>query len=419
MNKVYPGQSITSLLSDNKSYFLLFLIWPFLAFMTALANFERKNAKRVVYLFLIYYGLTFVIANEGVDSFRIALKLGQYAGMTFSEFWIRLGGLFSNDDTMDVYDLLMSFFVSRFTVHHGLLFAAYAAVFGFFYLKSISLLFNARSDKLDLNLLIVLFFFAMIVPVTAINGVRFYTAVWIFFYGAFHVILNRDLRYLALALSASLVHFSFLTANFVLIVYFFLGNRNLIYFPLAISSFIIPQFISPFLQTLSLRLGGAFQSRYDMYASEYTILARAEASTKAAWFMQVSDDLIYYFLIFSLIVIRIFFKKLMKDNLTQNVFSFTLLFLTFVNFTMGIPSFGGRFQSIFFLFATVYIFHFLNKFSGKKLHLLTLLGLFPMFLLIAIRLRQGADSINAWILAPGFGLPLFVPDLSLAEAFFQ
>ena len=69
------------------------------------------------------------------------------------------------------------------------------------------------------------------------------------------------------------------------------------------------------------------------------------------------------------------------------------------------------------MFATLFIFLYLVKLPGRKINLLTLVGLFPMLLYAAIAFRQGADSINAWILTPGIGLPLLAP-LSLAEVMF-
>jgi hypothetical protein len=85
---------------------------------------------------------------------------------------------------------------------------------------------------------------------------------------------------------------------------------------------------------------------------------------------------------------------------------------------MPIPSFGARFQALFFLFATMYIFLFYLKLPGNRIYLMTLLGLFPMLLYTLINFRLGTESISAWLLAPGLGSPLFVPVLSVAELFF-
>jgi hypothetical protein len=404
-------------LQDSKTYFLLFIIWPFIAFITALINYNTKEAKRVVYLFLIYYGLTFVVGNVGNDAERYALSLRQNAELPFSDFFNIIGGLYGSQTTVDIVQPLISFIVSRFTSHHSLLFASFAALFGFFYLKSINLLYKRYYEKPGLNALIHLAFFAMILPIMAINGFRMWTAAWIFFFGAYHVILYRNPVYFILTLSSCLVHYSFLSVNAVLIIYYFAGNRNIVYLPLAVLSFILPNLLMPFFQSIFGSLGGALKARAEMYANDDVILARQESFEDLAWFMKIGNDLVLYYLLFGIIFIQVLHKDSMKDQPEKNLFSFLLLFLAFVNFGKVIPSFGGRFQVIFFMFATLFIFLYLVKLPGRKINLLTLVGLFPMLLYAAIAFRQGADSINAWILTPGIGLPLLAP-LSLAEVMF-
>lgn len=418
MNRAISKKLFPVSLTNSKYYLVLFLLWPFLAFLLAIKNYNHKEARKVVYIFLIYYGLTFVIDNTGIDAYRIAMRLINYAALSLSEFFDTIGGLYTSEGNVDIYELLVSFVISRITSHHNLLFAVYAAVYGFFYLKSINLLYDRDYEKPDWNAMFIIAFFATIMPITAISGVRFYTAAWIFFYGAYHVVLYRDARYLIVSLSASLVHFSYLSANAVLIIYFIAGNRNFIYLPLAITSFVLPQLFASTFRSISMSLGGALQSRYDMYSGEYYVIARQQAYEQVAWFMKISDDLVLYFLLLSIIVIQIKFKHLMEEKAERNLFSFSLLFLSFVNFGKIIPSFGGRFQALFFLLALLYIFHFILKLNLKRINWLTWLGLFPMLLLFAIRLRQGSETINAWIFAPVFGLPLFAPSMSLAYLLF-
>lgn len=419
MNTGLSSHTLSFQYSNSKHYFYLFLLWPFLAFITALTDYSRKESRTVVYLFLIYYGLTFVIDNDGIDASRYAMNMKANALLPFSDFFKIIGGLYSGDDSVDFIEKLISFIVSRFTSDHRMLFAAYAALFGFFYLKSINLLHNRYQENSGWNGLIHLGFFALILPITAINGFRMWTAAWIFFYGAYHVILYRDRRYILLALASSLVHYSFLSANAILIIYFFVGNRNYIYLPILFLSFVLPSVISPFFQLISLRLSGGLQSRFNMYTDEAVILGRQGAMVDAAWFLKIGSDLVSYYLLFALIVIQLGYGSLMKDKAEKSLFSFMLLFLSFVNFGKAIPSFGSRFQAIFFMFATAYVILYLIKLPGNKINLLTWIGLFPMALYSAIALRQGSETMNAWLFTPGLGLPWLVQDLSVFDILFR
>lgn len=413
----YNNNITDSSISDIRNYFILFILWPFLSFLVALANFSRKEARTVIYIFLIYYGLSFVNANDGVDAYRYALSLKANSLLPFSDFFRIVGGLYS-DTTVDIVEPLISFIVSRFTSDHGLYFGVWASIFGYFYLKSIELIFDRYIVKQNWNTVLLIGFFIMTIPITKISGVRMWTAAWIFFYGAIRVITEKDPRYLLITFSAAFVHWSFMSANAILVIYYLVGNRNIIYIPLAVSSFVLPHLMAPVFRVLALRLGGGVQQRYAGYSSEGYILAVQEGVAQSAWFMRITNDMVFYYLLIAVAIIQIRHWSIMQEKHEQNLFSFLLLFLAFVNFGMPIPSFGGRFMILFFLFATAYLIMYFSKLPGNKIYFLILLGLFPMMLYSLINLRLGLESMNAWIFSPGFGIPLFAPVLSLYDALF-
>lgn len=404
----------------TKHYVLLFILWPFLACITAIMNFRQKEARNIVYAFLVYYGLTFVVGNEGIDASRIAMTLKVNAMLPFSDIFKIIGGVYATDTTVDIVEPLISFIVSRITEDHRFLFGAFAALFGYFYVRSINLLFEEAKFNFGWNSLIHLFFFASILPVTSINGFRMWTAAWIFFYGAYHVILFKNPRFLIITFSACLVHFSFLTANLILLIYFFAGNRNIVYLPLVILSFILPNLIEPLIQTTFGAFGGAaLKARVQMYTDTAYVQLRQESIQQDAWFLQIGSDLVLYYLILAMVVLRYRMRNSVRNQGSENLYSFLLLFLAFVNFGMPIPSFGGRFMILFFMFATLYIFRYFARHDSHRIDIVTLIGLFPMFLFAAITFRQGSETMNAWLFAPGFGIPWLVPALTVFEVLFQ
>jgi len=418
MTKTTSTQVAPVFQTSGRYYMVLFLLWPFLAFITALINYNQKESRKVVYFFLIYYGLSFVIGELGMDAEGYAAGLKYAARIPTSEFFSIFGGLYS-ESKLDVVEPFVTFIVSRFTTSHGVLFAVWAAIFGYFYLKSINLLHDDYQKNPGWNSQIFLIFFFMIIPITAVSGVRMTIAAWIFFYGAYHVILYRKAGYLLLALSASLMHWSFLTANAILLIYFFAGNRNFIYLPLVALSFIRPRLIAPLFQSLALMSGEGIQNRYEGYSSEGYIEGIEQAAEGASWFLNLSNNLAFYYVLVVLLLIQLINRKQMKDAADMNLFSFLLIFLAFVNFGMVIPTFGGRFQLVFMLFATLYIFRYSLKMSNRGLDLITWAGLFPMALYSAVVFRVGLESINVWIFSPVFGVPLLAPALSIAEFLFS
>jgi len=327
MNHSFPNQSSLFNPSSARHYFFLFILWPFLALIAALTNYSQKDAKKVVNLIHIYYGLSFVFGAEGyVDAVGYAIQLRETAARPISDFFKILGGLYSTDTSVDIVASLIAFIISRFTDSYRILFAVYAAVFGFFYLKSIDLLHDQHKESPGWDGVIHLVFLAAVLPITSINGFRMWTAAWIFFFGAYHVILNHDSKYLLLTLAASLVHWSFLSANVVLLIYFFVGNRTSMYSIIAIASFILPQLIAPFFRLISLRMGGAISERYDMYAGEDYIRFRQEDFEEAAWFLRIGSDLLFYYFILAMIIIYFWSESRSGKKEESNLFNFLLLF---------------------------------------------------------------------------------------------
>lgn len=411
---------LESFAPGGKYYLYLFVIWPFLAFLTAISNFGRKDSRLIIYAFIIYYGLNYVLPTEGyVDAVGYSHGLITNAALSFSDFFRSGGGLYSSDNSMDFVEPLISFIVSRFTTDHRVLFGVYAALFGFFYLKSISFAYSMHRQNPGLDSLIHLIFFIVILPVTAINGVRMWTAAWIFLYGALNIILYRDPRYFIITTASVFVHWSYLSANAILLIYFFAGNRELVYLPLAASSFVLPRLLTNTFQRLSLMLGGGLQNRYEMYSGEEYGLVLREHAQEAAWFMRIGYDLVFYYLIVSTLIVHFGLGKIINSRLEKSMFCFLLLFLSFVNFGESIPSFGERFKIVFFLFAAFYLLYSYSRIPRDGVGYLTLAGMFPMLLLTGIVFRQGADGMSAWLFAPGFGIPWFMHEISVADILFN
>ncbi len=417
----YQANSIMAPVSKSRYYYILFLIWPFLAFVLALTDYGKKESKKIVYLFLIYYGLTCVIdIGYYIDAAGYALKLKENSQLPFSHLFEILGNLYSSKDSIDIVEQLLSFLVSRFTTDHRMLFASFAAIYGFFYLKTIGLLHDKYVKNPNWDALIFLGFFAFLLPIMSISGFRMWTAAWIFIFGVYHVVVKGDKRFLIVTFAATLVHWSFLTINGILFIYLILGNRDSIYIPLAIASFIIPYLIAPVMTAVSLQMGGVFQERYDMYSDEDYAAGIQASMQEASWFMKIGSNMVMYYLLLAITIIKTNYRHLMNGKGESNLFSFSLLVLTFVNIGSTVPSLGARFQLVFFLFATMYVFLFFTKRpGGSKISYLTLIGLFPLVLKAAIVFRQGSDTMNAWLFAPGFGVPLFVEGLSLAHVLFN
>ena len=419
-NKTIPYPSSKKKVLTRPNY-LLFAIWPFMGFLSALKGFHLKSNRNVVYLFLALFGFTFVLGNEAMDSYSYAQRLKETALLPFSEFWNVARGLYEQETTLDIMMPLVNFIVSRFTSDHRILFGVWALIFGFFYLKSINLLHERYFYNRNINALFFLVFFIFLNPITNINGFRMWTAAWIFFYGAYHVVLYRDIKYLFLAILSVLFHFSFLSASLILVSYYFLGNRNLLFYLFLAASVIIPEISIEYARTISDFFGEGVAERAARYTGESAMEGVATRQERARelgkWYLYLPSMSLRYFFIGAFFYVKFQYSKLANTAELKNLYSFGLLFLGFANFVAVIPSMG-RFYTIFYLFVTVFVFNIMIRLKTPNIQLVSLVGLIPFFLMMTVFLRVALDIINPWLFT-FLPLPFIFDDTSLYQFLFN
>jgi len=397
---------------NKRNTIVIAMIWPIMGLIMALKHYNKFNTKNIILVFCVLYGFTFVI-NEKMDGDRYAERLKNDYGKPFSDsaFNEHITGLY--ETSLDFVQPLINFVISRVTDSHHVLFAVYALVFGYFWLKSID--FVNKRFQMDRNELTILYtiFFISLIPIFNINGFRMWTAAWIFIYGALHVVVNKDWRYLLISLAACTVHFSFLTANVILILWFFLGNHKWVYLSLALITFAISELDLSVVRSYAQMISPALESKANAYASDAYADNVAQLRGNDVWFMQLSPILTRYLLLFNLLFM-IFVstkKKLPKSEL--NLLSFTLLFLAYANIASLVPS-GGRFVTVYSVFAAILSIILVSKYYYSRLDApYRLISLGVVLLSVLITLRVAAPSINTILFAPSiliaFGYDLAWP----------
>ncbi len=399
------------IISLRNTLILLFLFWPLLSFVFALRLYHHKETRIIIFLFLIFFGATFYIGNAAFDSYRLFEEFQLIASRPFNEFWTILSGLYT-ETRADIAKPFILYTVSRFGNSESLIFGALAAVFGWFYITGINMVY-LPSIKQNINAYIHFLFFLFIVPIFNINGFRFYAATWIFFYGTYNVVQSRDIRFFIISLLSILFHFSFIFPNVILIAWFLLGNRNKAYTLLLVISFLIPELFWPQIQSVAAFLGGPIESKFNIYTNpeygEHVVAIRQNTR----WFMNVAGWGIFYYILFMLFILRSRFESRIKNIRLSNLFSFSLLFISAVNFVRYIPSME-RFRTIFYLFALSYIVAVFSHFRSDKISLTTWIGMVPLTLGFIITMRVGLEMTSLWLLAP-LPLVLFSEPVSIYE----
>lgn len=384
MRKRVSGGDDLSLLA-----WVLFFIWPFGILLIAMNNFNNKRYRIFIWMYMVFYGLMFVIKDFGSDAYAHHEEFQAVALKPFSELYKILSEFITlSGEELDVYAPIVNFLVSRFSNDTAHVFAVHAGVFGFFYLKSTALIYDEFKGKINSNAFIFFVLFVGLFSIHQINAVRYYTALWVWVYGALLLLTRRKPVYILICLSASLVHFGVTMATGVLAMFFLLGRKDYIYLPLLIVSFIVGNFyqMGVFVE-FGAKVNDAAEQRAATYTNMDVAEQRAERVNETAWFIRWRGEVLQYYLLAALTYIYLNRRRFYWDQQQKYLLSFIMLFLSFVNFVIQVPSFGGRMRFIFWVMCSYFLYRFYQLNDIKKINLIKWLGIFPVMLWIAVEFR--------------------------------
>lgn len=193
------------------------LVWPLGALFSALKNWRQPWAMNVFWIVCAFLGSIQIfhpegtILGEGADSGRYVLDLMQMHQTVNS--YSEVSSTFYNGDTNDVYCPTIMFLVSRFTDNGHVLFFVFAIIYGFFYSRNIWYILNRIKDQQANWQWVMLASFFLVCPIWNVNGVRMWTALHVFVYGAMPYLLEKKKKQLLWSLLALFVHHSFIFPN--------------------------------------------------------------------------------------------------------------------------------------------------------------------------------------------------------------
>lgn len=403
--------------SFKRNLLMVFLLWPFVALIKAIEHYGKPFSKKIIMLFFAVYGFSFVL-DPSMDGERYANRLKVAYNQPFSSFYEQLFGLY--ETSVDFLQPLITYIISRFTDSYNVLFAVYALIFGYFYLKSIDFVIKKIKPGKSLVSKIYIVLLVGLIPIFNINGFRMWTAAWIFILGALHVVWNKDYKFLILCLFACFMHFSFLAANAVLIVWIIAGNRPWIYLIIALITLTISEINLQSIQNVAEQISPAIDRKATAYTNEDYADKVSEGRGKAIWFMKLLPIFLKTLLISNCLILMIkFLRKGLLSKPEQNLLSFTLLFLSYANIAALVPS-GGRFFSIFYVFSTILSLILLKKWRIRINSPFALVSSFIIAYFTLIILRIASPTINTVVLAPSITIPFgYSLDWSLYNVIFQ
>lgn len=345
---------------NNTIAFILTLVFPFGGLIYTLNHWREKWAKNTFWLACVYLGAVLVywpegtIVGQGADGGRYVLDLMEMYGSNITLSQI-LGQYQVNQHTMDLYQPLMTYFISRFTDNGHVLFAVFAFVFGFFYSRNIWCVLEKLPNKKLGNLFILATLYFLICPITQINGVRMWTALHVFVYATMPYLLERDRSKLWWVILTPLIHFSYLYVALITIVYvllpyktktqnyFFITVAYILFFASLLVNSLNLSSVSDMLAEYSPE---TYEGRISQYVSQDVANRNAEASALNNWYVAGSGIISGWSYNILLLLLYPCLRRNFKSNeKLWNLYVFTLFFGAFANIMSLIPS-GGRFQLV-------------------------------------------------------------------------
>ncbi len=352
---------------DIGAKIILFLISPVFSFFYSLRRIKTKSSYVFFYLFSVFFGLAFTVGKiryqgtgDGV-SYRIFFE--NTRGITYSRFVDGFRSFLSfNRGEQDYYFDTVAFYLSRVTTNYHVMFMVFAMVFAFFQLKSFRFLTSEKKFNNSLSCLILAFLFTWN-QIFNINGVRFWTAAWVGVYAIFQIFRNGNNRYLLLVLFTPFFHASFWIFVPIVFLAYLLKKFEKVWVILFFASFIFSSITLQVIYDATNVLPPFLQNLTRSYTSAETLEKFRSAGTGLAWVAKLFNYLVQVYINLLVYLFIRNSKDISTNSASKSVYNFLLVFITFVNFTMPIPSLGIRFMVLAYPFVA---YVWLVNFEGLK-----------------------------------------------------
>ena len=376
---------------------IFFMIWPFGALLFSFKNYSTKWTKNIIWLFVIFYGYTFVLFNDTMDANRLQLKFDFFQYTNFDLARVIEYFFLHNEEGVDIIQPVILYLTSIFSHDFQVLMAVLAFIFGFFYSRNICYLLDRSEGKISIYNYWILWSFIFVIGFWNINGFRFWTAAHIFFYAIMPFIYERNKKRLWLLPFVALLHFSYLFPILAFIVFLFVKQNIKIIFYIFIFSFFVGTINTEAIGDILLNvLPGNFERKVIGYTSaEYANEVLSEEASMSAILRKVMFAVInIYFIVFYYYNLN----KIKMDPMLYRLFVFCILIMTFGNFASLIPS-GQRFLVLSALFSLSFIYFYIQKVAiGLKFKILLQVGIPFLFLASIGYIRIGLNTINELVL---------------------
>lgn len=348
---------------DNKNTawsLIFFLLWPALSFLYFLKRYSLSYSKVIFFLFYGLFGFTFII-NERSDSSRHIQYLANSETQSLSDFiYILMDPLSGGNKKPDYLMDSINYLISRFTINPQFYFLTLSLLFGWFVVKNLNIQYRVYLERKNLTSYIFIVFFIVLLSPMRIVSFGHYFALVVFVYCFYKFITQKKDIYLFIAALSVFIHYGFVFAFGLLIIYRFIGNNNKLYYILILLSILFHENAASIIREYGLALDIGLQQSIKGYTNEAYLEKISEIQQNRNFILDNYIRATTLFFIISMILLKLRVKKL--GNISEHLYSFSLLFFSFVNFTQDLESITNRFSIMLQVLCCIF---FIDLFAKK------------------------------------------------------
>lgn len=375
-----------------KSIFI-FLINPFLGFLSSLADLNKRWHGLVFVAFYSLFGYAISFTLTSADSYRIGARFCQ------QDFIFReILGMYERGSITDVYMLMVFSIVKQYTDNPKILFAVLGAVLGGLAYLSVSQLYKIWKGKRTWFFYLLLAIFMLNVAFDKVNAIRFWTATAYFSFLAIQYLYFKRRYALFLIALSPLFHFGYIIATigfYLFIVLKLLRVTTRMIYVLMLLTFMINIFtprgaINDLMtddegeveELSSNRAIGRKEQRYVRSDTNIERHASRRSNADASLYRQANRAYTRFFGYvnkWGMIVFLSFFyvkrKKIIQDNMQMQFFKYVLFSYAIGYIAQVVILNGGRFlvlanQLFVFWFFTVFQKNYSYRWKQYALYLI-------------------------------------------------
>ncbi len=383
----------------RKHPYISFFIWPFGALLLNILNIRASYFKNLLWMFIIFYGYTFVLNSEERDADRYKNKLIEF----YEQKDLSLEDIFGEVYTENYTDILqptVTYIISRFTNDPQILFALFGFIFGYFYSRNIALILELIPTKLNKHETLFLTLLAFLIPIWQINGFRMWTAAHIFIFFFLKFLKHNNKKYLFGTFLTFFVHFSFIFPIVIMSIYMLLGNRTNLYFVFFLITFFVSE-VSINFSKIVPDLPLVFQDRIESYTNQDYIDFASSKQVQVNWYIMYRGRIIRYLLYSLLVFLYLIRSRFFKNKqVVWNLISFTFLFASVSNLLLAQPVASlGRFIAISNLLVCITLLLLFEYLPKKMVRIASpiIFSIISFYLIIEIRI--GFDTMGTSTIA--------------------